>query len=144
MQVRDVLKSKSRGVIKIGCEATVAEAVGRLVEHNIGSLPVVDDAEHLVGIFTERDVLRGVDRGCERYLKAQIRDVMTHDPVTCVPEDNVHDVMGKMSTHRVGQLPVVDGDAVVGLVSVGDVIMLLYEKVDAENRHLLEYLYGPG
>jgi CBS domain-containing protein len=144
MLVRDVLKTKGREVVIVGPAATVAEAVGRLVEHNIGSLPVVDEAGHLVGIFTERDVLRGVDRGCDAFLKARVGDVMTPGPHTCDPEDNVHDVMGKMADHKVGQLPVEDQGRVTGLVSVGDVIKLLFEQVENENRHLLQYLYGPG
>jgi CBS domain-containing protein len=144
MQVRDVLKTKNRTVITIDSGATVAEAIARLVEHNIGSLPVLDPGGQLVGIFTERDVLRGVDGDCERFSRSRIADVMTHDPVSCNLDDNVHHVMGKMSDHQVGQLPVRDGERVVGVVSVGDVIKLLYEKVEAENRHLLDYLYGPG
>jgi len=144
MQVRDVLKAKSRSVIKIGPEATVSAAVARLVEHNIGSLPIVDESGQLVGIFTERDVLRGVDRDCEAFLRSRVADEMTPRPYTCDLDDNVHEVMGKMSLQQVGQLPVVSGGQVVGVVSVGDVVKLLYEKVEAENRHLLEYLYGPG
>ena len=61
MQVRDVLKTKGGRVISIDPEASVAEAIARLVQNNIGSLPVVDPEGHLVGIFSERDVLRGVN-----------------------------------------------------------------------------------
>jgi CBS domain-containing protein len=144
MHVRDVLKAKGREVVCVREDETVADAIARLVRHNIGSVPVVDDEGHLVGIFTERDVLRGVHEGCAEFLRDRIADVMTPHPYVCELGDNVHEVMGKMSDHAVGQLPVVDGDEVVGVVSVGDVVKLLYEKVEAENRHLLEYLYGPG
>jgi CBS domain-containing protein len=144
MQVRDVLKSKHRDLITVRPEATVAQALELLVRHNIGSLPVVDDEGQLTGIFTERDVLRGFHRGGTSFPHELIADVMTPDPVTCDPEDLVHEVMGKMSHHQVGQLPVVSHDDVVGVVSVGDVIKLMYQKVEAENQHLLAYLYGPG
>lgn len=144
MQIRDVLRVKNRAVLTIPAEATVAEAIARLVEHNIGSLPVLDPAGHLVGIFTERDVLRGVDGDSERFRRARVADVMTHHPIACHLDDNVHHVMGQMSDHQVGQLPVLEDAGVVGVVSVGDVVKLLYEKVEAENRHLLDYLYGPG
>lgn len=144
MQVHEVLKSKGRRLIAIGPDATVSQAIHRLVEHNIGSLPIVED-DRLVGIFTERDVLRGVDRDCEGYGKLLVGEVMTRSPVVCTLDDDVQHVMGKMSEHQVGQLPVLDADrCVVGVVSVGDVIKVLYEQLAHENRHLLEYLYGPG
>ncbi len=145
MQVREVLKAKGRRLVHIGPEARVSDAIHRLVEHDIGSLPVLNEKGRLIGIFTERDVLRGVDSSCEDFARATIANVMTTNPITCDLDDNVHEVMRKMSERRVGQLPVVDENQnVVGVVSVGDVIKLLYEKIEAENRHLLEYLYGPG
>ena len=144
MLVRDVLKSKGGGAIHVGPSSTVAEAVGRLVEHNIGSLPVIDGGGRLVGIFTERDILRGVAVECAGYLQTEVSRVMTPDPITCAPEDNLTLVMGKMTDHRVGQLPVISGGEVVGLVSIGDVVKMLYQQTETENRHLLEYLYGPG
>ncbi len=144
MQVHEVLKSKGRRLIAIGPDATVGEAIRTLVEHNIGSLPILD-GQRLVGIFTERDVLRGVDRDCESFGRSLVGEVMTRSPVVCTLDDDVQHVMGKMSEHQVGQLPVLDGDRrVVGVVSVGDVIKVLYEQLAHENRHLLEYLYGPG
>jgi CBS domain-containing protein len=142
MNVRGVLKSKDRRVITIGSEATVSEAVACLVENNIGSLPVVDGVGRLVGIFTERDVLRGLKKRGEGFCLARIAEVMTSDPVTCETEDSVHDAMGKMSEHQIGQLPVMDDGRVVGVVSVGDVVKLMHEVAEAENRHLLNYLYG--
>ena len=141
MRVRDVLRSKNRGVYHIESEASVGEAIARLVEHNIGSLPVVD-AGRIVGIFTERDVLRGVHNCGEGFCRARIADVMTKDPVLCDSDDSVHDAMGRMSEHQIGQLPVTEGDELVGVVSVGDLVRVLHEHAEAENRHLLSYLYG--
>jgi len=66
MQVRDVLKSKGGQIITVDQEATVGEAIARMVEHNIGSLPVTNDRGVLVGVFSERDVLRGVHQGSSR------------------------------------------------------------------------------
>jgi CBS domain-containing protein len=142
MQVRDVLKTKGGAVYSIGSEATVAEALSRMVQHNIGSLPVVDDDHRLVGIFTERDVLRGAHRDCQGFAKTPMNVVMTPNPVSCDLEDDVHKVMGKMSEYRVGQLPVLLNGQLVGLVSIGDVVKILYEKVEAENQHLLAYIHG--
>jgi CBS domain-containing protein len=144
MLVRDVLKSKGRRVIHIHPEASVREALALFVEHNIGSLPVVDASGALVGIYSERDVLFSVHEDCESFHRRSIRDVMTPDPITCAPDDAVHEVMGKITQFRVGQLPVVEQGRLIGVVSVGDLIKSMYERVENENRHLLTYLYGPA
>ncbi len=142
MNMRGVLKSKGRDVITIAAGATVSEAVALLVENNIGSLPVVDDAGRLVGIFTERDLMRGLHAEREAFCKARIADVMTRDPLSAQLDDSIHDAMGQMSARSIGQLPVLDGPTVVGLVSIGDLVRLLHQAAEDENRHLLNYVYG--
>jgi CBS domain-containing protein len=142
MQVRNVLKTKGGTVYSIGPDATVADAIAKMVQHNIGSMPILNDDGQLVGIFTERDVLRGMSRDCSGFARALMRDVMSSSPVTCELDDDVHEVMGKMTEFRVGQLPVLLDAQLVGLVSIGDVVKILYEKVESENRHLLAYIHG--
>jgi CBS domain-containing protein len=142
MFVRDVLKAKRRRVISIGPEASVKQALGRFVKHNIGSLPVVEASGLLVGIFSERDVVFGDYRDSERFHQRLVGEVMTRDPIICSPMDTLAVAMGKMARHHVGQLPVVEGGELVGLVSVGDLVESLYEQVEAENRHLMDYLHG--
>ena len=142
MLVRDVLKSKGGRVISIESDASVAEAVARLVQNNIGSLPVVDGQNRLVGIFSERDVLRGFHNRGEGFGKTRVSEVMTHDPVTCTPDCDVDDVMGPMSERRIAKVPVLENDRLVGIISVGDVIKVMYERVHAENQHLMSYIHG--
>ena len=145
MRVDNVLGAKERRLISIAPEASVKEALALFVEHNIGSLPVVDASGKLVGIFTERDVLYGDHRDSEQFHRELIKDVMTPNPFTCSSNDAVHEVMGKMSRNRVGQLPVVDDEGkLVGLVSVGDLIKSLYNHAEATNQQLSAFLYGPG
>ena len=67
---------------------------------------------------------------------------MTSNPITCDPKDTLAEAMGKMARHHVGQLPVVDGSELVGVVSIGDLVKSLNEQVEAENRHLMDYLHG--
>lgn len=144
MRVRDVLQEKNRRPIVIEPEATVREAVQRLNTDNIGSLPVVDDGGRVVGIFTERDVLHGVAGDSGYFVRARVGDVMTPDPVCCQLDDEIHEVMGLLSERRIGQLPVVDdAGAILGIVSVGDMVRVLYERAESENRQLLAYIYGP-
>ncbi len=142
MKVSDVLKAKGGRVITIDAKSTVAEAVGRLVQNNIGSLPVVDEAGALIGVLSERDVLRLMHNRGDAFSREKIGDVMTNRPVTCSADDDVDHVMGQMSERRIAKVPVVDGDRLVGIVSVGDVIKVMYERVHAENSHLMSYLYG--
>lgn len=142
MRVRDIIEAKGQRVISVGPEATVKQALALFVEHRIGSLPVLDGTGKLVGIFSERDVLYGDHHDYERFHHQLIQDVMTPDPITCDPRDAVHEVMGKLSQNHVGQLPVVDEGELIGIVSVGDLIRSLYEQVEAENQHLMAYLYG--
>ncbi len=142
MLVRDVILSKHRNVITIDTAATVHEAVAKLVQNNIGSLPVVDAAGRLVGVFSERDVLRIIHHRGENFGRLPIAEVMTRDPITCRMSDEVDDVMGKMSEKRIAKVPVLDGQELVGVVSVGDVIKVLYDKVHTENQHLMSYIHG--
>jgi CBS domain-containing protein len=142
MLVRDVLSAKGNRIISIDTDATVHEAVAKLVQNNIGSLPVVDQEGRLVGIFSERDVLRIIHNRGEGFARLRISEVMTHDPVTCNPLDNVNDVMGQMSEARIAKVPVVSDGILVGIVSVGDVIKVMYDKVATENQHLMSYIHG--
>jgi CBS domain-containing protein len=142
MHVRDVLKTKGGRVISIDPEASVAEAIARLVQNNIGSLPVVDGEGRLVGIFSERDALRGVHHHGEGFGRMHVAQVMTGDPVTSELDDDVSDIMGKMSERRIAKVPVLNNGKLVGIISVGDVIKVLYEKVSSENQHLMTYIHG--
>ena len=142
MQVRDVLIGKGARVIATSPEATVADAIATLVSHNIGSLPVVDSHGTLLGIFSERDVLRGLHVQGEAFRAVKIAEVMTRNPVWCEPGDDVEEVMAKMGDRHVAKVPVIDNDRLVGVVSVGDVIKLMAERLKAENHHLISYLYG--
>ena len=142
MQVRDVLKTKGGRVISIDPEATVSEAIARLVQNNIGSLPVVDAEGHLVGIFSERDALRDIHHNGNAAGRTHVAQVMTSNPITCDCGDDVNEVMGKMSERRIAKVPVLHNGKLVGIVSVGDVIKVLYDKVSSENQHLMTYIHG--
>ena len=142
MQVSDVLRSKGNRVISIDPEATVHEAIAKLVQNNIGSLPVADSTGRLLGIFSERDVLRGLHHNGEKFGRLTVAAVMTAKPSTCRLDDDVNDVMGLMSEQRIAKVPVLDGEILVGIISVGDVIKVLYERVAAENHHLISYIHG--
>jgi CBS domain-containing protein len=142
MLVLDVLESKGRRVISIDPEASISDAIAKLVQNNIGSLPVVDQAGKLVGVFSERDVLRVIHSRGEGFGRLRVAEVMTAGPITCSLEDDVNDVMGKMSERHIAKLPVVSSGQLVGVISVGDVIKVMYDKLHAENQHLISYIHG--
>jgi CBS domain-containing protein len=142
MLVRDVLESKGRRIISIGADSTVSEAIAKLVQNNIGSLPVLDKSGKLVGVFSERDVLRLIHSRGEGCSRAQVSEVMTPGPITCSLDDHVDDVMGKMSERHIAKVPVLSEGELVGVISVGDVIKVLYDKVHTENEHLRSYIHG--
>ncbi len=142
MQVRDVLRAKGGRVISIDPEATVHEAIAKLVQNNIGSLPVADSAGRLLGMFSERDVLRGLHHNGEKFQRSHVSLVMTANPISCRLDDDVNDVMGLMSDRRIAKVPVLDGETLVGIISVGDVVKVMYERVAAENHHLISYIHG--
>lgn len=141
MLVREVLRAKGGRVITIDRGARVAEAIALMVQHNIGSLPVTAD-DALVGIFSERDVLRLLERHGEGYGSIALDDVMTRDPVTCDVDEDVDCVIGKMSERRIAKVPVVSGKELVGVISVGDMIKVMFERVQSENQHLMSYIHG--
>ncbi|WP_165065401.1 CBS domain-containing protein [Paludisphaera rhizosphaerae] len=142
MLVSEVLDMKGRRVVTIDSGANVQEAVAKLVQHNVGSLPVVDDAGRLIGVFSERDVLRLMHHRGEGFGRTQVSEVMTCNPATCRVDDTVEQVMGLMSERRIAKVPIVEDDELVGIVSVGDVVKVMYEKVSTENHHLLSYIQG--
>jgi len=142
MQVRDVLKGKGREVISIGPGASVADAISRMVQNDIGSLPVADPDGRLLGIISERDVLRILDERGIASRESAVADVMTRNPICCDLDHDVEEVMGRMSEHRIGKLPVLCGPTLCGIVSVGDVIRVLYDRVRSENQHLMTYILG--
>ena len=142
MLVRDVVENKSRQVVMLDLEATVGEALARMVQHNIGSLPIVDCDGRLAGIISERDVLRLIHNRGDRFSRLAIAEVMTKNPITCGMDDEVNEVMGKMSERNIAKVPVLEQGELVGIVSVGDVVKVLYDKVHTENQHLISYIHG--
>ena len=140
--VRDVLMSKGSDVHSTSPDATVLQAVSKMNEHKIGAL-VVMDGEEVVGMFTERDVLRRVV-GQERSPSAtRVGDVLTSEVVCCQPNMDLDDVSAVMKNRRVRHVPVCDGDGqLLGLVSMGDVNAYNASNQQTTIHFLNEYIYG--
>lgn len=121
----------------------LTDAVHVMMQHRIGSL-VVMEGERLVGIVTERDVMRAVDDHLERIADVSVRDVMTTDPVTCELETGVDEAMDTLmhnaTGNRIRHLPIMDGERLVGMISIGDIIEGLLTETRFENKLLKSYI----
>lgn len=141
-KVADILRQKSGHVVTIEPDLTVHDAIRKLVEHNIGSLVVTDENGGVVGIITERDILRECARKAETIGQARIRDVMTQDVIIGVPDDTLDYVMGIMTNNRIRHLPILEGQELTGMISIGDVVRSHLRETEFENRMLKDYIHG--
>ncbi len=140
MKVRDILKVKGSQVYTIGPDQTVLDAVAILMQHRIGALLVREATGTVSGIISERDVLRECLRRSADLGRIPVREVMTRDLVVCVPDDDVDYAMGIVTKNRVRHLPIMDDDAVAGIISIGDLVKAGLEEAEYENRYLKEYI----
>ena len=143
MNVQDILDRKESNAVRtIAPDRTIEEAVAQLVEHNIGSLVVVE-GERAVGIVTERDILKCCANGMRKSAGTRVAHVMTRKLIVGDPGDTVDYVMGIMTRNRIRHLPIVDQrNAMLGMVSIGDVVESQLQSTEYENRHLREYISG--
>jgi len=121
MKIKDISRIKGREVITIKPHNTLAEAVKKLVNNKIGALPVCDFKGTLLGILSERDVLRWIHRGNADISRIQVKDVMTYKVVIGDPEDNIENVLRIMTEKEIRHMPVVAGTRVVGMLSLKDI-----------------------
>jgi CBS domain-containing protein len=130
-----------REVVSADVSDTVLEAVRRMDEANIGAV-VVLDGERLAGIFTERDLMRRVVL-CGRDVSfTPLAQVMTRDLVFTKPSELGEEAMAKITRHRCRHLPVVDGERLVGVVSIGDLLKEISDEQTVEIHFLKEYIYS--
>jgi CBS domain-containing protein len=141
MKIRQILDKKGRGVVTISPGATVMDALQLLVANGIGSL-VVLQGEEVVGILTERDILRLASRDPAKLRSESVESQMTQDLMVSLPSHDVQYVMEIMTRNRVRHLPVMDEGALAGIISIGDVVNAVRQEVEAENHRLRDYVQG--
>ncbi|HJS08702.1 MAG TPA: CBS domain-containing protein [Pirellulales bacterium] len=144
MKLADILAHKGYKVHSIRPSAMLAEVVQVLVRHNIGSLMVCEneDCKRMLGIITERDILRACAARRGPLETTRVSEVMTTNVVTGSPCDSVEDTMGLMTEHRIRHLPVLENDELVGIVSIGDIVKAQHDALTMENHYLKSYLHG--
>ena len=131
MNVASLLAKKGVKVVTIGPEDSIRQALGRLAEHNIGALVVVDGQGGLAGIVSERDIVRALARS-EAILVEPIASIMTRDVVVGTPQDDLVAVGNTMTEHHIRHLPVFEGGRLVGMISIGDVVKAQRDQYQGE------------
>jgi CBS domain-containing protein len=145
MFIEDILREKGSRVFSIQPDATLDDVVQALVRHNCGSLLVCRendrcDGPDLVGIITERDILRSCAKHRCPLGELKVSDFMTRNVVTGSPRDDVEHIMGLMTEKRVRHLPILDEGRLLGLISIGDVVKFQHQQMAVENHYLKTYI----
>jgi CBS domain-containing protein len=140
MLIVTMLRSKGDFVATVPPTATVRELLGVLAEQRIGAA-VVTAADAIVGIVSERDVVRNLGAAGGALLDQPVSSIMTVDVVTCGGEATVEDLAATMTEHRIRHVPVVDADgALRGIVSIGDVVKSRISELESERDDLVGYI----
>ncbi len=138
MNVEGILRAKGAAVVTIKPDATIGSLVQGLREARIGAMVVSDDGRAVLGIISERDVVRGLAERGPRILDTPVAELMTRNVVSCAPKDTVKQVMAEMTKRRVRHLPVVADGVLSGIVSIGDVVKNRLDEIETETNVLRE------
>ena len=139
-KVRICLEMKGPRLITISPDDTVKAAIGKLVDNEIGAMPVCDGKGNLMGIISERDLLKECAQRAKNIDKTLIKDIMTSNVVIGILEDDLDYVMDIMTQKGIRHLPIMDGPKLEGMVSIRDVVDIQLEKSKAEARFLNDYI----
>lgn len=143
MRISEVLRRKGTAVVTIRPDATVRDLIRVLHEHGIGALVVSEDeGQSLVGIISERDVVRELNAMGAGVLDQPVSALMTTDVHTCVPEDELEDLARVMTDRRVRHLPVVVDGRLEAVVSIGDIVKHRIDELQAERDQLVDYVHA--
>lgn len=137
--VKRVLQGKGHEVWSIGPEASVFDAIAMMAEKEVGAL-VVMEAEKLVGVMTERDYARKVVLQGRSSKGTRIKDIMTSRVAYTRPDQSVEECMAVMTDKRIRHLPVMDGDKVLGMISIGDLVKTIIEEQQQVIEQLEQYI----
>jgi len=142
-KVSSVLKNKGHDVVSVAPHQTIASVVKVLTQNRIGAAPVINEAGQLIGIISERDIIRGMSEYAGTVLTLPAEQLMTREVKTCSFEDELVDLMEVMTLQRIRHLPVIENGALHGIVSIGDVVKQRLEEVQSEAEDLRRYIRSP-
>jgi CBS domain-containing protein len=139
MTIAQILSRKSGELLSVSCDTPVRDAVAMLSANKIGSLPVTRDGA-VVGIMSERDIIYCLASEGAAVLDWKVEKVMTSPAITVTRDVAVLTALSQMSRKRIRHLPVVDGDQLIGIVSIGDLVAYRIEKIEQEAEAMRAYI----
>jgi CBS domain-containing protein len=140
MNVKAILSTKGNGVVTIDPNATLEAAVAMLTKHRIGALVVLGADQRVIGILSERDIVRSLAELGVAALSVPLAQVMTRKVVTCGESETVAAIMERMTTGKFRHVPVIEQDRLVGIVSIGDVVKNRLSEIETESAALRDYI----
>ena len=145
MKIRDILKVKGSDVESIEPTLTIREALNRINDKKVGALLVYKD-EELVGIITERDILRLMATKGEAAFSDPVEKIMTKKLIIGLPDDDLDTAIAYITNNRFRHLPIMENKKLCGIISIGDIVKALAHNLKIENRYLMDYISGkyPG
>ncbi|MGE5514269.1 MAG: CBS domain-containing protein [Bacteroidota bacterium] len=139
MSVETIIKSKGSNVFSIRPEHSVSDAAALMSSKKVGVAMVCDGKGRLQGVVSERDIVAGITQYGKGLLDMPVRNIMSSPVVTCAPTDSVKSIMEIMTRRRIRHLPVVDGDDILGIVSIGDAVNYRLNEAEIEKAVLRDF-----
>ncbi len=140
MLIAQVIRGKGAVVHTLAANATLEDAARELNEKRVGALVVMDTEGAIIGVFSERDLVREVARGGAKALKDSVANAMSREVFTAHTEETIDDCLSRMTDRRVRHLPVVDEVRLVGIVSIGDLVKHRIALAEAESAAMQAYI----
>ena len=140
MFVAQILDDKGHEVATADPGESVANIAATLTERHIGAMPVSSSGGALVGIVSERDIVAALADSGRDVMDRPVEEIMTRRVITCTRSDHIDDLMARMTEGRMRHLPVLEGDVLVGIVSIGDVVKARMSEIEAEAQALKDYI----
>ena len=131
-----------RDILFLNEDNTIYDAINLLAKNNIGALPVVKNKKTLCGIISERDIIRELANDIKKNLKKSlVSTIMTSKVITCNKNTKSDELMDIMTVNKIRHIPIIEGENLIGIISIGDVVKRLIEKYNLENDYLKSWLY---
>jgi len=140
MILEQILRDKGGQVYSVAESATLKEAAELLDARKVGAMVICNEAGHLIGVISERDIVRAVARGGAAALKSSVADSMTRQVVTAKPSESIEVAMERMTDRRIRHLPVLEGGRMLGVISIGDLVKWRIAEATAEVAAIRSYI----
>ena len=140
MKLAALVQGREGEIYKIRADASIAEASVALTEHRIGALLVEDENGEIVGILSERDIVRGMAPHGADLQNVAVSELMTRNIIQCSADDTVNEAMAMMTDRRIRHLPVFDGTELIGFISIGDLVKCRINEIQAEAEAMRQYI----